>query len=139
MSGTTPSLQALRHPGNHPYGRGGLRTGAFKEMNLAFIGFLPPGSVNAEERTFVDLLSRSFSSTIVFQGIGVRGLGFHQVRSLPSRLMRRNLAVRAPGISGGLLPILPMRASWSSGLNAMLIRGRLRRMTSGAFQEWVLC
>ena len=51
-------------------------------MNLAFVGFLPPSSVNAEERTFVDLLSRSFDRTVVFQGIGVRDV-WHG-RRLPS-------------------------------------------------------
>src|SRR6059058_5120468 len=107
-------------------------------MNLAFVGFLPPGSVNAEERTFVDLLSRSFSRTIVFQGIGVRGLRFDQLRSLPSRFMKRNLAMRSAGLRTGLLPVLPIRTVWASKASAMLIRGRLRRATKGEFQERIL-
>lgn len=107
-------------------------------MNLAFVGFLPPGSANAEERTFVDLLSRSFSRTVVFQGIGVRGLGLRQIGSLPSRLTRRKLAARSPGLSSGVLPLLPVRTIWASKVSAAMIRGRLRRMTRGVFEEWVL-
>src|SRR2546423_11925292 len=107
-------------------------------MNLAFVGFLPPGSANPEERTFVDLLSRSFSRTVVFQGIGVRGLGIQKIGSLPSRLMRRKLAARSPGLTTGLLPILPMRTVWASKVSTAMIRRRLRRMTDGAFEEWVL-
>src|SRR5438094_10504202 len=106
MSGTGARLQALRYPGNHAPDRGCLRKGAFKAMNLAFVGFLPPGSANAEERTFVDLLSRSFSRTVVFQGIGVRGLGLRQIVSLPSRLMRRGLVEGLPRLRTGLLPVL---------------------------------
>src|SRR5438067_12073029 len=106
-------------------------------MNLAFVGFLPPGSANPEERTFVDLLSRSFNRAIVFQGIGVRGLGLRQIGSLPSRLMRRKVAVRSPGLSTGLLPVLPIRTVWTTKASAMLIRGRLRRMTKDSFEEWV--
>jgi|ERR1700730_1265032 len=106
-------------------------------MNLAFVGFLPPGSANPEERTFVDLLSRSFGHTIVFQGIGVRGLRVRQIGSLPSRLMRRKLTTGSSGLSTGLLPVLPIRASWTIKASAMLIRGRLHGMTKGAFEEWV--
>src|SRR5436309_1997999 len=102
-------------------------------MNLAFVGFLPPGSANSEERTFVDLLSRSFDRTMVFQGIGVRGLRVAQITSLPSRLMRRELTAGSPGLRTGLLPMVPMRTVWASQVSAAMIRGRLRGLTKGKF------
>src|SRR5207245_6058535 len=66
------------------------------------------------------------------------GLSFHKIGSLPSRLMRRKLPGRSPRLSTGLLPILPMRTGWASKASAMLIKRRLRLMTKGAFEEWVL-
>jgi glycosyl transferase family 1 len=106
-------------------------------MNLAFFGFLPPNSVNSEERTFVELLSREFSKTVVFQGIGVKGLTFQHLRSLPSRLGRRKLPA-APQVRTGLLPVLPVRTGLAAKLSASLIRRRLTRLTRGAFKEWVI-
>jgi glycosyltransferase involved in cell wall biosynthesis len=106
-------------------------------MNLAFVGFLPPGSVNPEERTFVELFSKFFARTVVFQAIGVRGLDLRHLGSLPSRLSRRHVTATASGLEAGLLPILPARTGLVAQVSARLIRRTLTRLTNGAFEDWV--
>jgi hypothetical protein len=106
-------------------------------LNLIFVGFLPPGSTNPEERTFVNLLSESFRRTIVFQGIGVRGLSLSGIRSLPSRLVKKDLAIPSAAIETGILPVLPIRRGPAARLSARMIRRRLTRLTKGRFEEWV--
>jgi glycosyltransferase involved in cell wall biosynthesis len=106
-------------------------------MNLIFVGFLPPASANPEERTFVSLLSEFFTRTVVFQGIGVRGLSLTSIRSLPSRLVKKDLAIPSAGIKTGILPVLPIRRGPAGRLSAWMIRRRLTRLTKGRFPEWV--
>jgi len=105
-------------------------------VNLAFVGFLPPDSVNPEERNFVELLSGMFARTVVFQGIGVKGLDLKHLRSVPARLARRKVAFR--GVSTAVLPVIPIRKGPLARLTAQLIRRRLASLTNGAFANWVL-
>ncbi len=101
------------------------------------MGFLPPTSSNPEERTFVELLSKFFVRTVVFQGIGIKGLDLRHLRSLPSRLAKRHLPTPSHEVSTGILPILPIRSGLVAGLSASMIRRRLTQLTGGKFQEWV--
>src|SRR5207249_1134790 len=124
------------HPGAPPtrslQGRGG------QQLNLAFVGFLPPDAANAEERTFFGLLSRFFDRAVFFQGIGVKSLGLRQLRSLPSRLAKRNLPAGSATVSTAILPLLPMRRGLAARISAWMIRRRLTALTNGRFDEWAL-
>ena len=104
-------------------------------MNFAFAGFLPPGSANPEERTFVELLSSYFTRTVFFQGIGVKGLTRRSLGSLLSRLARKNLPV-STGLETRLLPVLPMRTGVAARISAGMIRQRLTQLTESAFDQW---
>lgn len=107
-------------------------------MNLVFVGFLPPDSHSAEERTFAELLSAFFGRAVFFQGIGVKGFGLRHLKALPSRLAKRHLPVASSRVSTGILPVLPIRRGPAVGLSARMIRRRLTSLTKGRFEEWVL-
>jgi hypothetical protein len=106
-------------------------------LKLIFVGFLPPGSHNQEERRFVELLSSYFEQTIVFQGIGIKGLGARQIGTLPNRLAKRNLPNASPRIEAGVLPMIPVRRGLGAKISSRLIRRRLTTAAGGNFQDWV--
>jgi len=106
-------------------------------LKLIFVGFLPPDSHSAEERTFAELLSAYFERTVVFQGIGVKGLDLQHLKALPSRLAKRHLQVASSRVSTGILPMLPVRRGPAVRLSAWMIRRRLTSLTRRRFDEWV--
>ncbi len=103
---------------------------------LIFVGMLPPDSHNPEEHRFVEELAARLDRVWYLRGIGVKGLGLHQVMSLRSRLFARNGHRASKGYQTGSLIILPFRNRAMRPVNVAWLRRQLRSLMEDARVEW---
>lgn len=98
---------------------------------LLFVGMLPPDSHNPEERRFVEELCRHLDEVRYVRGIGIKGVGTRQLRSV----LRQWASGKAPAVRR--LFIVPPRRLWHP-LNVLWLRRQLLTFTEERPQDWVI-
>jgi hypothetical protein len=98
---------------------------------VLFIGMLPPDSHNPEEQRFVEELSRHLDEVRYLRGIGIKGFGVRQLRSLIGpRISRTERPFRR-------LFVAPPRRLWHP-LNVAWLRRQLLAVTEARPYDFLL-
>jgi glycosyltransferase involved in cell wall biosynthesis len=94
-----------------------------------------PDSHNREEERFVEELSTAHDVTHYLRGVGVKGLRFHQLQSIPRRLASRNHSRTSARLRLGSLAIIPVRRV-GYRLNSILLRRQLENIMGSHDAAW---